>query len=320
MSFGTKVLTIFAVLLCMAALSFLIMARRAEQQTEARFPPLGQFVDVSGQRIHAIVRGRGPDLVLIHGASSNARDFTFAFTDLLTQRYRVIVLDRPGFGFSDPAQNGPGSLEDQARILQAAASALGADSPIVLGHSYGGAVAMAWALHIPDTVSGVVIESGATMVWPTEVDRIYRILANPVGGPVVATAAAAFLGDDYIADAVTDTFAPLSAPDGFADYLGGALALRRTTLRINAAQRVALKPQIRTQSARYGEIDLPVEIVHGDMDGTVSLDIHGRGALEVLPNANLTVLKGVGHNPHNSVPNDVAAAVERVAKAAGLKP
>ena len=106
-------------------------------------------IEVGKARVHAHVAGTGPDLVLIHGASGNVRDFTFALVGLLTARYRVIAFDRPGLGWSDDLGRDGLSPLVQADLLRAAAAQLGVRRPIVLGHSYGGAVAMAWALRDP---------------------------------------------------------------------------------------------------------------------------------------------------------------------------
>ena len=64
------------------------------------YPPEGQILDVGGVPVHAVVRGTGPDVVLIHGASGNTRDFTFDLVDRLADTYRVIVMDRPGLGYT----------------------------------------------------------------------------------------------------------------------------------------------------------------------------------------------------------------------------
>ena len=77
-------------------------ARAREAAAESAYPPAGQFVTVAGRRVHALVRGTGPDLVLIHGASGSLRDFSFELVDQLARDFRVIALDRPGFGWSDP--------------------------------------------------------------------------------------------------------------------------------------------------------------------------------------------------------------------------
>jgi hypothetical protein len=77
-------------------------ASAREVAAEAAFPPTGAFVTVNGLRLHYEIAGTGPDLVMIHGASGSLRDLTFSLRDRLTDRYRVIVVDRPGLGHSDP--------------------------------------------------------------------------------------------------------------------------------------------------------------------------------------------------------------------------
>jgi pimeloyl-ACP methyl ester carboxylesterase len=99
---------------------------------------------------------------------------TFSFMGRLTDRYRVTAFDRPGQGYTDrarPGLDGPwaGDAEspsEQAAMLREAASALGIERPIVLGHSYAGSVALAWGLDDPEGTAAVVNVSGASMPWP----------------------------------------------------------------------------------------------------------------------------------------------------------
>ena len=83
---------------------------------------------LDGGRVHAVVQGRGPDLVLIHGANGNARDFTFDLVDRMARDFRVIAFDRPGFGHSD-AFGGLKSPLAQAQVLRDAAAELGVTAP-----------------------------------------------------------------------------------------------------------------------------------------------------------------------------------------------
>ena len=79
------------------------------------------------------MRGEGPDLVLIHGASGSTRDYTHTLVAQLESDYRVIVLDRPGFGYTPRLHKDGESLEEQAALLSAAAAELGADRPYRVG-------------------------------------------------------------------------------------------------------------------------------------------------------------------------------------------
>lgn len=300
----------------------LITDRRAaarEAAAEAAFPPTGQIVEVEGKRIHAHVQGQGPDLVLIHGASGNTRDFTFALVDRLAQDYRVIAFDRPGLGWSDDL--GPDGISPmmQARLLQQAARELGAERPVVLGHSYGGAVAMAWGLTGTSDTAALVIVSGATMPWPGGLGPFYAVTGSRIGSATVIPAIAAFASPARAEGVIEGIFAPAPPPPGYADYVGAALTMRRDSLRANAAQVTGLKPHVTRMAGEYPRLDLPVEILHGEADTIVPARIHAIPLSQRLPDATLTLLPDAAHMPHHTHPDAVIAAIHRAAARAGLR-
>jgi pimeloyl-ACP methyl ester carboxylesterase len=93
----------------------------------------------------------------------------------------VIVIDRPGLGYTDRidpraprSRRRPGSWPTRPREL-------GAERPIVFGHSYGGAVALAWALYRPDNVSALVLSAAASNPWDTGLGTYYTVLSHPLG-------------------------------------------------------------------------------------------------------------------------------------------
>jgi pimeloyl-ACP methyl ester carboxylesterase len=310
-------LAILAAVLVALALITDARASRREAAAEAVAPPLGQMLTVNGVRVHALVRGSGPDLVLIHGASGNLRDF-LPLIDQLAPHYRVTAFDRPGLGWSDPIPDGI-SLKAQALHLAAAAGQLGIAHPIILGQSYGGSVALAWALYAPMKPSALVLVSSPSLPWPGRLDWWYQLTASRFGQTVVIPLAAAFVPDAYVNKTITGIFAPDVAPPDYLDYIGAGLTLRRQALRINAEQVNALRPQIVEMSALYPRLTLPVELVHGDADTIVPLAIHSLPLSQRMPSATLTIARGAGHMPHHSQPNLVIAAIDRAATRAGLR-
>lgn len=308
-------------------LTFLISQRAATRVTgvEAAYPPQGQFVEVGGVRLHIIIEGTGPDLVLIHGAGGNAQDFTHDLVPRLADRFRVFAVDRPGLGHSDRARPGLNAAFtrdaetplEQARLLAAATRQLGAERPIVLGHSYGASVAMAWALEEP--ASGVVILSGASMPWPGPLRPYYRVFGSVLGSAIGAPLVTAFVGENRVRDALDGVFAPASVDPDYFEEAAVPLAIRTDTFRANARQVKSLRPNLVEMSARYSGIDLPIEILHGTEDTTVRPEIHAEPLAAALPNATLTLLEGQGHAPHNVAPEPVIAAIDRVAARAGLR-
>ena len=284
-------------------------ASAREAAAEAAFPPSGQFVTVDGTRLHYEIAGTGPDLVMIHGASGSLRDLTYALRDLLTDRYRVIVVDRPGLGHSDPLDDT--SLAAQARIIKAGVAQLGVTDPVVLGQSYGGAVALAWALE--GGPRALVLVGSPSMPWPGDLDLWYRVTATRAGRALAVPVASAFVPENYVRSATRAVFAPDPVPPGYEAHLGSALTLRRATLATNTAQVNALRAELVTMEPRYPTLTLPVELIHGTADTIVPLHIHSDPLSQRLPDATLTVIDGAGHMPHHAHAEQVIAAIDRAA-------
>lgn len=279
-------------------------------------PPTGQFVTVDGLQVHLQVAGSGPDLVMIHGANGNLREFTFALMDHLSSRYRVIAVDRPGLGYSDALPGDVASVAGQARHLRAAVAQIGVQSPIVLGQSYGGTVALAWALQSPP--AALVLVSSPSLPWPGALDPWYRITATPLGRATLVPLASALVAQSYVRRTIDLVFAPQTAPEKYADHLGIGLTLRRESMGVNVLQINQLRPQVEVMEQDYPTLALPVELVHGDADTIVPVHIHSAPLMKILPNGALTVLSGVGHMPHHTHPDAVIAAIDRAATRAGL--
>ena len=288
---------------------------RAQQAT----PPEGQFVEVNGRRVHAVVRGQGPDLVLIHGASGNARDFTFDMVDDLADDFRVIAFDRPGMGWSDRQEEIERSPQAQADVLRSAAAQLGVERPIVLGHSYGGAVALGWALRDPGNTAALVLLAPASHPWPGDLGFWYRVTASPLGRWLVLPAVSAFAPQGRAEDVIERIFAPDPVPEGYADHVGLDLALRRSQLAVNAIQVNALRVHVEAMVDHYPQLTLPVEILHGTADTTVGMSIHSERLAAEVPGANLVRLEGVGHMPHHARRAETLDAIARAATRAGLR-
>lgn len=297
----------------------LYRASQAEAAAEAAFPPEGELLSVEGHQVHALVMGEGPDLVLIHGSGGNLRDFTFDLAPTLARHYRVILLDRPGHGYTDRVSETGTTLKQQAHLLAAAARQLGAERPIVLGHSFGGAVALAWAVHEPESIAALVPLAAPSNAWTSELEMLYKLTSHPLTAPIVNPLITAFASDRRVEQGVAGVFEPDAVPEGYLGHFGAALTLRRSALRANGLQRRNLLGEIEELVPLYGRIDIPTEIVHGDADTTVGLSIHAEPLVTQIPDAVLTPLPGIGHMPQHAAPEAVSAAIDRVADRAGLR-
>lgn len=273
-------------------------------------------VDVGGVAVHLRRTGAGAPTVLIHGASGNLRDWAVGPMAAVAARREAIAFDRPGHGLSGwPGPVGV-RLCEQARLMRLALAAVGVRRATLVGHSFGGSIALAWALDAPESVDGLVLLCPPSQPWRGGLPALTELLAAPVVGPVLSRALPALLPRSVAEAAAAKAFAPQTPPPGYIETLRYELVARPSTLRRNALQLDALKDQLRVMAPRYPCIAAPVEILHGEADGTVPLAVHSEPLARQIPGARLTRLPGVGHMPHHVALPELIAALGRLAAAA----
>lgn len=302
-------------LLGLVACGSIEMKAKAETtRTEAKYPSVGQFIEIDGAPVHYTDEGSGPVVILLHGAGGNLRDWTFSLIPELSKTHRVIAFDRPGHGYTPTLHDRGESLAEQANLLHAASRALGVNAATVVGFSFGGAVSLRWALDQPDFVSGLVLVSAVSNPWEGPVDLLYRVLASPVLGQVSANVIGGFVTKERVFEGYQNVFRPQKAPDGFIEHSAPELSVRPKSFRANARQVATVKPQIIEQSKRYKDMNTPIEIIHGDADPSVPYKIHAIPLHEKAPNSHLTTLPGMGHGAHILAQEEILAAIKRLSK------
>ena len=313
------------ILLAAAATILVACGVNANNQTRAPkkdTPPEGSFMDIDGTTVHYVERGTGPTLILIHGAGGSSRDWTFSMMDKLTDRYRVIAVDRPGHGYTTRIKsrtNEAETLTEQSDLIYKLAQNLNVDKAIVAGQSYGGAVAVDLAVHHPDIMAGLVMISAVSNPWEGGLDDWYETTNTAWGKYILIPTLSFFATEQKANDIVKGTFAPDTVPAGYLDHMGLRLSTRVSQIRANTAQIYRSLGDINAIVGRYGEITVPTEIIHGEKDTTVPVAVHAAPLSNQIKNANLTVLEGAGHMPHHSREADVIAAIDRATKRAGLR-
>ncbi len=296
--------------------------RAATAAAERRTPPTGCFVDAGGTRLHYIERGSGPAIVLIHGNGSLIQDWEVSgLVERLAVAHRVIVFDRPGYGYSPRPRDRDWMPEVQADAFVAACAALGVERPVVVGHSFGTLPALAWALNHPLALSGVVLLSGYHYPVPRAdmlplfalgtrgvVDVVAHTLA-PLQGRLTGP-----LGNKFI-------FAPAPITEAYKSEMPFGLMLRPVQLRATAADGLHMLPAAQRLAPRLGELTLPVAVGWGDGDLMVRPGGQSERLAAEVPHARRLELTGVGHMIHHSDPAAVAALIAGVvgiAQAASL--
>lgn len=109
---------------------------------------------VDGVRLRVLDTGEGPPVLLIHGFLDSSYTWRRVIP-LLRDRYRVIALDLPGFGYSDKPHE-PSSFVEYARVVVGVLDQLQIDQAFLVGNSMGGSVALRVAIDFPERVRGLV--------------------------------------------------------------------------------------------------------------------------------------------------------------------
>jgi len=309
------IIAIVAVLAIGATITAIGVAR-----LERAHRPAGRFVPVTGGRLHVLELAPArpsdaPPIVLLHGASGNLEDQRLTLGHALATRRRVILIDRPGHGYSDrPGGRSDASPGSQAALVAQALGRLGIGRAVVVGHSWAGALAAALVLDFPERVAGLVLLAPVTHPWPGGIFWYNTLATTPLIGRLFVATCVLPLGSLLIARAVANVFEPQVPP---ADYLRGAatrLVLRPHEFIANAQDVAALKAFVTAQAPRYGEIAVPTVIISGDRDNTVHLETHSRVAATLIPGAKLIVLPGIGHMPHHVAADAIVAAIDAMPK------
>ena len=289
---------------------------------EAAHPPVGQFIDIESVQLHVaelgLPRGRPgaePAVVLIHGASGNMEDMRLALGEKLAESHRVILIDRPGQGWSSrPAGDIFASPARQAEVVAEALEQLGVRRAILVGHSWGGAFATSYALAFPDRTAGLVLLSAVTHPWPADLDWYNNLASLPFIGPLFLQTLVYPVGFFLIDGISRSVFAPQAVPEDYVRHAAIRLVLRPKTFIANARDLVLLKNFIATQVPRYVDLRAPTIIMTGDCDAIVPPEVNAYAFAATLPRAKLVVLKGVGHMPHHAAPEAVAAAIDELGR------
>ena len=282
-------------------------------QAERANPPEGQFLDVEGARVHYVERGAGPPLVMLHGNGSMIRELQLSgLFELATSRYRVIALDRPGYGHSSRPRRSWWGPRAQAALLRSVLARLGIERPIVFGHSFGAMVALCYALEYPAATRSVVLASG--YFFPT--GRLDVPLMAPPAIPLLGDAMrhtiSPLIGRLLWPFMLRRVFSPAPVPRYF-ERFPTWMALRPSQLRASAEEAALLIPSAMSLQKIYRALEVPAVIVAGAQDRYVDHERHSLELARRLPRAQLLLSSRAGHMVHHVDPRRVLQAIELAA-------
>jgi pimeloyl-ACP methyl ester carboxylesterase len=266
--------------------------------------PTGTVRSKDGTRLAYWQSGAGAPVVIVHGSLSTAASWR-PVAERLAERHEVFVLDRRGRGRSDDG-HAPYALQREVEDVEAVLDLAGPGA-VLIGHSFGGAVAAETARRAqPRRLAAVALyEPGVGVggaIAPADIDRMDTLIATGGRGAALDIGVAALDAAGLVS---TDRRPPR------ARWTEALLALAPTFPReLQAISVPGLDP------ARYTGLELPAVVLVGTRSPEPQRR-NGERLAAALPDARLGWLEGVGHVAHTTAPDLVAAAVSGFLQAAG---
>ena len=248
-------------------------------------------------------------ILLIHGISANWRDWKASMLDEISMLgYRTIAIDRPGMGESN-RRSEVISLEDQASLIIRVIRLLDSRPLLIMGHSYGGSLALKMALNYPNDISGLILLAAPTHPWVGGLGLLYDILGFPLFTKIGTKFISLCKPERLINSTLTDIFYPQKIPINYRKNLNIELTLRQRSLEWIIRDAKMLKISLSKMSENYKNLRIPIEIFHGTNDKIVPFELHAKGFNEKVFSSKLKQLTGIGHMPHHFKKNIILQSI-----------
>lgn len=271
-----------------------------EKNREAVFhADYSRFTEVDGVRVHyqEVGETNAPPMILIHGFAASNLVWSKVFLELAEAGFRVIAPDLLGYGYSDKPRHLDYTIPRQAEMVVGFMRRLGIDRAVLVGSSYGAAIAATIALDHPTLVEKLVLVGAVTNNKPTRY-LLMRLFSSPIIGDVLSPLVVgsrrllrlrmkrvydrhSWVLDERRVDA---RHLPLRTR-------GAHRAIIRTVRRWDA-DRVSRDAHLLTQ---------PTLLLWGDNDREVPL-ADGKRLQQSIPNSRLLVFRECGHLPQEEYP------------------
>lgn len=293
--FLPNIIAVLIALYALMTLGYVGYSWRQKMRSEKLVPARGAFTTISTGRLHYLDVGSGPAILLIHGLGGNLGHFDCGMIDELARDFRVVAIDRPGSGYSERPSDAPANVRAQARQVAEVIEKLEIDNPLVVGHSLGGAVALALALEKPELVRGLALLAPLSMP-PKQSAGVfddYRI-GSDVYRKVLAWTTAVPHMVRHPEPVREEIFGPDDMPPEFAVQGGGLLALRPGAFYNASRDFQASGEDLGGMTKDYARLAVPVRVLFGKDDRILDSEYHGELLVRRYPQIGLKLIDG-GH-------------------------
>ena len=288
-------LTYIFILLFLLIVLCAIFTAIITQKIKQSIPKFGKTTVLQDAQIHWYEAGQGRPIIMLHGLAGNLRNFTYALTEKLDRDYRVIAIDRAGCGWSKRSKSESATLQEQARIISEFIEQEQIEKPLIVGHSLGGAIALALALEYKNQIAGLALICPVTQ--PVDkVPDIFRFLniPSPFLRFFVAHTFSSFIGLLTRKNTFEIAFSPEPVSKNFSIRGGGDLALSSKAFIKTSEDLVYALSSAALLVGREQELDVPTKILFGEQDKIIDAKLHGEKFAK-LSGAKIKILSGKGH-------------------------
>ncbi len=245
---------------------------------------------VHGVRLHYVDRGTGAPVLLLHGNPGFVQDFV-PLADSLARTHRVIAFDRPGHGYSARTSAAGTTPYDQVQLIHDALARLGVSRTIVVGHSWGGGLALLYALEHPRDVDRLVLIGTRAFPSTGGADAVYALNRTPIIGALFRHTALLPVGRILVKRRLASAYAPDTVRR---DHLEAARALwlRPSQVAATVWDTRNLDRELREAGTRYAGMRVPVIVICGARDALLP---ESQRLATAIPGAQLVVVPNTGH-------------------------
>ena len=289
-----------------------IFTRLTSRKIKRSIPKFGKTTVLQDAEIHWYESGQGEPIIMLHGLAGNLRNFTYALVGKLDQEYRVIAIDRAGCGWSTRSKSECATLQEQARIISEFIDKEQIKRPLIVGHSLGGAIALALALEYKNKISGLALICPATQVIDKIPDMFKSLnISSPLIRFFVAHTFSSLIGILTRKETFKVAFAPEMICEDFSIKGGGDFALSSEAFIRTSEDLIFAQSSAPSLVGREKELEVYTEVLFGEDDEILNAKLHGE-KFSQLSGSKLTMLPGKGHMLPLTIPDQCADFIRGV--------
>lgn len=265
----------------------------------------GKHITVKGMKLRVHQTGKGPDVLFIHGSIGSLEDFEAVLPML--KDFRVTSFDRIGHGFSEMPDT-RADINSNAEYTSALIDTLGLKNVILVGHSYGGSIALQMAIDQDPNIKALVLLAPACQV--AETNPVEHVFSQPVVGLGLLRLLRPFIAESMLSDGLLYSLHP-NQGDVATGFVGHRVQLWNEPgiLFTRTQQTSVVETELAEMSKQYQYIKYPTTILLGEQEGHKDIYEGSTKLAEQISDAKLRLIKYAGHYLQYKEPHTVAETI-----------